>query len=86
MKDFSHTYGEDYFDTFVPTSKMESIGVILSLDACYGWNLRLMLKMASCMMICTKKFTCFPLLDIPLNQLAMYVMLKNLKIISLCLV
>ncbi|WVY99969.1 hypothetical protein V8G54_026039 [Vigna mungo] len=38
-KGFTQTYGVDYLETFAPVAKMNTVRVILSLAANYGWNL-----------------------------------------------
>nr|KYP51612.1 Retrovirus-related Pol polyprotein from transposon TNT 1-94 [Cajanus cajan] len=39
-KGFTQTYGVDYLETFAPVAKMNTVRVILSLVANYGWNLQ----------------------------------------------
>jgi len=39
-KGFTQTYGVDYMETFAPVAKMNTVRVILSLAANYGWNLQ----------------------------------------------
>ncbi|RDX77565.1 hypothetical protein CR513_42288, partial [Mucuna pruriens] len=39
-KDFTHTYGIDYLETFAPVAKMNIVQVILSLTTNYGWELQ----------------------------------------------
>ena len=39
-KGFTQTYGVDYIETFAPVAKMNTVRVILSLAANYGWNLQ----------------------------------------------
>ena len=39
-KDFTQTYGIDYSETFAPVAKMNTVRVILSLAANYGWKLQ----------------------------------------------
>ncbi|RDX98644.1 hypothetical protein CR513_18402, partial [Mucuna pruriens] len=39
-KGYTQTYGIDYEETFAPVTKMNTVGVILSLAAHFGWNLQ----------------------------------------------
>ena len=39
-KGFTQTYGIDYLETFSPVAKMNTVRVILSLAANYGWDLQ----------------------------------------------
>jgi len=39
-KGFTQTYGVNYMETFAPVAKMNTIRMILSLAANYGWNLQ----------------------------------------------
>ncbi|KAK2433017.1 putative mitochondrial protein [Trifolium repens] len=39
-KGFTQTYGVDYLETFAPVAKMNTVRVILSLAANYGWDLQ----------------------------------------------
>ena len=38
-KGFTQTYGVDYEETFAPVAKMNTVRIILSLVACFGWEL-----------------------------------------------
>ena len=39
-KGFTQTYGIDYSETFAPVAKMNTVQVILSLAANFGWELQ----------------------------------------------
>ena len=38
-KEYAQTYEIDYLETFAPVAKMNTIQVLLSLAANFGWNL-----------------------------------------------
>ena len=39
-KGYTQTYGVDYQETFAPVAKMNTVRILLSLAANYGWNLQ----------------------------------------------
>ncbi|RDY11816.1 hypothetical protein CR513_03467, partial [Mucuna pruriens] len=39
-KEYTQTYGIDYEETFAPVAKMNTVRVIISLVALFGWNLQ----------------------------------------------
>ena len=39
-KGYTQTYGIDYVETFVPVAKMNTVRILLSLAANYGWELQ----------------------------------------------
>ena len=38
-KGYTQTYGVDYQETFAPVAKMNTVRILLSLDAHYNWQL-----------------------------------------------
>jgi hypothetical protein len=39
-KGYTQTYGIDYEETFAPVAKMNTVRILLSLAACFGWELQ----------------------------------------------
>ena len=38
-KGYTQTYGIDYLETFAPVAKMTTVWILLSLAACFRWDL-----------------------------------------------
>lgn len=39
-KGYTQTYGVDYQDTFAPVTKMNTIRILISLAANFGWSMQ----------------------------------------------
>jgi hypothetical protein len=54
---YSQTYGIDYDETFAPVAKMNTVRILISCAANFGWTLHQLdvKKMPSCMVIYRKK-------------------------------